>query len=571
MQAPTCLIVSDFNTSHLKATLTAGRQGPALHVREVDFGQVRPVLMNDAHPLWDPAPEVLVVWTRPESVSAAFAQVLCGMQATEHDVLEDVHQFLSTVIARLARCRTVIIPLWAVAPYRRGMGVSDWRQGGVARLLHAMNSALIERLADHPGVFLLSTDQILAEQVPGTADKFWYAAKIPFPASTCAAVGEQVHAARVAASGKSRKLLLLDLDDTLWGGIVGDVGSEGIRLGGHDPIGEAFRDFQLGVQALMRKGVAVGVISKNEESVALQAMDGHPEMVLRSDMLAGWRINWEDKARNITDLVNELNLGLDSVVFIDDNPAERGRVSEALPQVLVPDWPKDPLLYRFALERLKCFDTIRLTDEDRLRSASYAANRQRQRQHQAEGAQSGEVWNRSLDIRASLARLNAATCARAVQLLNKTNQFNLRTRRLTETEFSAWVQEPNRAVFTLNASDRFGDLGLIGLVSLELHGQEAQIEDMVLSCRAFGRSLENLLLSACVDVARRSGAKQLVAHCLPTPKNKPTQDFFALRSGWPEDPAVSGRHVWNVSAAMPHPDFITLLGQDIDACVLHCR
>lgn len=536
-------------------------------VREVDFGQVMPVLMDASHPLWSPTPDVLVVWTRPESISSAFGNLLNGLSVSEQDVRQETLQFVDLVAARLATCRTLLLPFWTVAPYRRGLGVSDWRKGGLGRMLHIMNDVLIEQLADHPGVFLVSTDQFLAQQVPGTADKFWYAAKTPFPATTYAAVSESIQTVLRTTAGRSRKLLLLDLDDTLWGGIVGDVGSDGIRLGGHDAIGEAYRDFQQGVLSLMRKGVAIGVISKNEESVALQAIDGHPEMLIRSSMLAGWRINWHDKAQNITELVSELNLGMDSVVFVDDNPAERGRVSEALPQVLVPEWPKDPTLYRHALERLSCFDAAKLTDDDRLRSSAYVANRLRNQE--VAGAQSGENWTRSLDIRATLARVNPSTQTRAAQLLNKTNQFNLRTRRLTEGEMVAWLDKPHRAMFTLNASDRFGDLGLIGLVSVELDGSEVRIEDMVLSCRAFGRSLENLMLCACAEVAKRSGAQRVLAHCLPTAKNKPTQEFLTQRSAWREEPMASGCHVWDANVALPRPEFITVDSQELDVCVLH--
>lgn len=566
MQAPNCLIISDFNTSNLKSNLSSGRAGPAMTVCEVDFGQVMPVLMDPFHPLWDPTPDILVVWTRPESVSSSFGRVLNGLPVADQDVLDEVTQFVDLLIARLQQSRTLMMPLWTVAPYRRGLGVSDFRRGGVGRLLHLMNGVLLERLADRPTVCLVSVEQILAQQVPGTADKFWYAAKTPFTMPVYGAISDSVHTVLHATAGRSRKLLLLDLDDTVWGGIVGDVGSEGVRLGGHDAVGEAYRDFQQGVMALMRKGVAVGVVSKNEESVALQAIDGHPEMLLRSSMLAGWRINWQDKASNIIDLVAELNLGMDAVVFIDDNPAERGRVSEVLPQVLVPDWPKDPMLYRHALERLSCFDTLQLTDEDRLRSGAYAANRQRKQGGSEEP--SGDAWVRSLEIQATLAPVTPATRARAAQLLNKTNQFNLRTRRMTESELVAWLDVTHRAMFTLSASDRFGDLGLIGLVSVELDGRDVRIEDMVLSCRAFGRSLENLMLSVCVDVARRSGAERVRAACIETEKNKPTRDFFAQRSGWQEDPMSTGHHVWDVSQALPFPDFITVNGQSLEACVL---
>jgi len=158
--------------------------------------------------------------------------------------------------------------------------------------------------------------------------------------------------------GKARKIVILDLDDTLWGGIVGDLGWRDLNLGGHDPVGEAFVDFQKTLKSLLNRGIILGIVSKNEESVALDALQNHPEMVLRPDDFAGWKINWSDKAMNIVELVAELNLGLDAVVFIDDNPVERACVKETLPDVLVPEWPEDRMLYKKALLDLDCFNSL---------------------------------------------------------------------------------------------------------------------------------------------------------------------------------------------------------------------
>src|SRR5207249_4608997 len=175
-----------------------------------------------------------------------------------------------------------------------------------------------------------------------------------------------------AIRGESRKLLVLDLDDTLWGGSVGEIGWQNIKLGGHDAVGEAYVDFQRVLKSLLNRGNLLAIVSKNQESVALAALENHPEMVLRPGDFAGWRINWRDKAENIVELVSELNVGLQSVVFIDDNPAERALVAEALPEVLVPQWPESPLLYSAALHDLRCFDRPCLTDEDLTRSQMYA-------------------------------------------------------------------------------------------------------------------------------------------------------------------------------------------------------
>jgi HAD superfamily phosphatase (TIGR01681 family) len=197
-------------------------------------------------------------------------------------------------------------------------------------------------------------------------------------------------------TGGARKLVILDLDDTLWGGVVGDIGWSNLRLGGHDPVGEAYRDFQLALKALTRRGILLAVASKNEERTALEAITSQPEMVLSLDDFAGWRINWNDKVQNIIALASDLNLGLEAAVFIDDNPAERARVREALPSLLVPEWPKSPLNYVAALGALDCFDAPFVSAEDRQRTAMYVSERKRKQLQ--DDVPSLETWLSILEL-----------------------------------------------------------------------------------------------------------------------------------------------------------------------------
>ena len=243
--------------------------------------------------------------------------------------------------------RSVFVPTWTQPSYERGLGLIDLREGGVARALHAMNHRLFEKLAAAGNVYVLDAERWMARVGKNAQPpKSWYIGKVPFHAEVFAEAARDIHAALGALAGRARKLLVLDLDDTMWGGIVGDVGWENLRLGGHDGTGEAFVDFQRAVKGLTRRGIVLAVVSKNEEATALEAIRKHPEMVVREEDLVAWRINWNDKAQNILEIVKELNLGLQSVVFIDDNPVERARVREALPEVLVPEWPEDKHLYR---------------------------------------------------------------------------------------------------------------------------------------------------------------------------------------------------------------------------------
>jgi FkbH-like protein len=433
--------------------------------------------------------------------------------------------------------------------------MSDARAGGATRTLTSLNLQLMEALESVPNVFVLDAQRWL----PGAArsshnPRGWYLGKVALPRGVMREAAADIRAAFVGLRGAAKKLLVLDLDDTLWGGIVGDAGWENLRLGGPDPQGESFADFQRAIKNLKRRGVVLALVSKNEESVALEAIRNHPEMVLKEDDFVGWRINWTDKARNISELTTELNLGLQSVVFIDDNPIERARVREALPEVFVPEWPEDKLLYASAFAQLRCFDAPAVSREDLERTRMYAEERKRDNLQKEVG--SIEEWLKSLQIKVRAEPLAASNLARATQLLNKTNQLNLSTRRLNEAELTAWAAGPNHKLWVVSVSDRFGDAGLTGIVSIEVEGSTARIVDYVLSCRVMGRKVEETLLHLAVTAAIDAGASRVDAVYLKTAKNKPCLTVFNA-SGFAADEGDVFR--WDASRAYALPEVIDLV------------
>jgi FkbH-like protein len=299
----------------------------------------------------------------------------------------------------------------------------------------------------------------------------------------------------------------------------------GSAPGGHDAIGEALRDFQLALKSLQQRGILLGIVSKNEESTVLEAIRSHPEMVLRLDDFAGWRINWRDKAENISELVSELNLGLQSVVFIDDNPVERDRVRRALGEVLVPDWPPTPLEFKAALQRLRCFDQAQISAEDRERSGMYATERKRKEVFANVG--SVNAWLQTLGTRVIVESVSRANLERVTQLLNKTNQMNLSTRRLMKEEIWDWAQQPENTFLMFRVVNKYGDYGLVGIGSLSLTaGAEATVTDFILSCRVMGRKVEETMLHVLSTRAKSSGAAKLRACYLPTSRNQPCLRFL---------------------------------------------
>ncbi len=463
--------------------------------------------------------------------------------------------FCNLVLKNAESYKTVFVPTWAVPPQQRALGMIDARQGGVTRALAAINLRLMERLESASNVFVLNAQRWI--EVAGRAaqqPKLWYLGKLPFHADVFAEAARDIKAALFGLSGGARKLLVLDLDDTVWGGIVGDAGWENLRLGGHDSVGEAFVDFQRTAKNLKRRGVVLAIASKNTESVALEAIRSHPEMVLKEDDFVAWRINWQDKARNIAEIASELNLGLQSVVFIDDNPVERARVREALPEVFVPEWPDDKLLYASTLSALRCFDAPSLSKEDLERTELYTAERKREASRVEVG--SIDDWLKSLEIVVHVSPVNANNLARTIQLLNKTNQLNLSTRRYTEAELTAWLASPDHDLWTVSVSDRFGDAGLTGIVGVEYESDLANVSDFVLSCRVMGRKVEETLLYLAVSAARRRGLRRVRARYLPTKKNSPTLEFLR-RSGFQ---AEGNDFLWDASHEYVCPEVIRLTG-----------
>jgi FkbH-like protein len=282
-------------------------------------------------------------------------------------------------------------------------------------------------------------------------------------------------------------------------------------------------------------------------------------MVLRLDDFSGWRINWEDKAANLRSLVAELNLGLQSTVFIDDNPIERSRIRAALPEVMVPEWPEDKLLYRQVLQSLTCFDAPAITEEDLGRTRLYAA--QRERAAARDEAQSFDDWLRSLETKVVVERVSAANLPRTAQLLNKTNQMNLSTRRMTEKELLAWSEAASHRVWAFRVQDKFGDSGLTGIASIQLDGEKGTIVDFVLSCRVMGRRVEEAMLNFLGDAAGKMGARQLGATYIPTSKNKVCLAFWQERSGF-EAEADGRTFQRNLAKPLPAPEGILLVGAE---------
>jgi FkbH-like protein len=558
------LLISDFNLNNFAGYLRNAPDAKDWDVVVAPLGQVVQTLGDLPQTRGAKCEDSVFVWTRPEAVLPAISSLLQGLEGDDSALDAEVDDFARSLLHAADATAAVLVTTWVIPDYRLGSGTEGWRAGfGVRRLLARANLRLADAVGMAPNVFILPAESWMQAGGTGAFNaRLWYSAKIPWSNEVLKSAASDVALALKMLRGGSRKLIVLDLDDTLWGGIVGDVGWEGLVLGGHDPEGEALVDFQNALKTLSRRGVALGILSKNTEATALDAIRRHPEMVLREEDFAGWRINWSDKAQNLADLVKELNLGLDSVVFIDDNPVERARVREAFPQVLVPDWPLDKRLYPQALADLRCFGGMGETEEDRRRSRMYAE--QRKRNHVKESAGSVEGWLERLEQVVTAGPVDRSNRARVVQLLNKTNQMNLSTRRLSEAEFDSWAAQTTRRAWALRVADRFGDSGLTGVLSVEVEGAECRIIDFVLSCRVMGRKVEEIMLKLACEWARRIGAETVIALYQPTARNQPCLELLR-KSGFEERREKC--FVWQPSIPYPAPEAVKFVSTDEETII----
>jgi FkbH-like protein len=347
--------------------------------------------------------------------------------------------------------------------------------------------------------------------------RHWHASKLSFNPEMTPVYADVVARTIAAVRGKSRKCLVLDLDNTLWGGVIGDDGVEGIDIGQGSATGEAFLAIQRMALELRDRGVVLAVCSKNELEVAKTPFAQHPEMLLREDHIAVFQANWTDKAANLKLIAETLNIGVDALVFLDDNPAERMQVRRELPQVAVPELPDDPALYPRTLAAAGYFEAVAFSDEDRERAAFYQANALRTAALQASTDFDGYL--RSLNMTCTIAPIDAVSRPRVAQLINKSNQFNLTTHRYSEREIADLQDDPTKHAIQIRLTDCFGDNGIISVIIANVGPEAWEIDTWLMSCRVLGRKVEEAALAHLAVAARKANARYLVGRYIPSPKN----------------------------------------------------
>jgi FkbH-like protein len=399
--------------------------------------------------------------------------------------------------------------------------------GNLRGIIDEVNRAIAESIRGTQDVLLdvagLAATVGLAEW---HSPEQWNMAKLPFSSGYLPLYADHVTRTVAALRGKSRRCLIMDLDNTLWGGVIGDDGLEGIQLAQGDAVGEAYLSVQRYALSLRERGVVLAVSSKNDDEVARSPFREHPEMLLREEHIAVLQANWNDKATNIKAIADELSLGLDSMVFLDDNPVERGIVRQFLPQVAVPELPSDPALFVRTLSAAGYFEAVAFSNEDMTRADFYQDNARRvalQRQY-------GDVdgYLASLQMVVTFQPFDETGRARISQLINKSNQYNLTTRRYTEAEVAAAEHDPNCFTLQVRLADCFGDNGMISVVICKLARQGLwELDTWLMSCRVLGRRVESMVLQEVLSHARNGGVHKLIGKFIPSGRNQLVEGHYA--------------------------------------------
>jgi FkbH-like protein len=369
--------------------------------------------------------------------------------------------------------------------------------------------------------------EFLASRVGGMTardERSWFESKQPCSSALLVELAREATYLILSLKRAPKKVLVLDLDNTLWGGVVADDGLEGIELGDTSPRGEAFKAFQKYIASLKQRGVLLAVCSKNDHAKAAEPFEKHPDMVLKMEDMVCFKANWEPKSENIRAMAPELNLGLDSFVFVDDNPAEIEIVRQFAPEVTTILLGPDPSDYVAQLADCRLFEPRSITSEDAERTNQYRSDAQRKALEASVTDMASYL--ESLQMGAVINEFTPVDVPRLSQLINKSNQFNLTTRRRSEAEVVAVMNDPEYAAYSMRLKDRFGDHGLISIVIGKKSGNTMQIDTWLMSCRVLKRQVEEEVLNEIVRLAKVRGCTRLEGIYLPTPKNEMVRDFY---------------------------------------------
>jgi FkbH-like protein len=559
------------------------RAGLAAELYQGGYDQYTQEILNPASGLYDFKPEIVILAVQPSRFFPNIASSTLGMskeqiQAEIENGFLTVQNLLDTFTQRSS---AMVLFHNMPLPDYPALGTYDWRdENGQIVTFYQINQRLAELIRSrYKNVYIVDEDKVQArtgkERV--TDPRFLFHARMLYGEAVLPALTQEYLRYIKPYKAVGRKCIVLDLDNTLWGGVVGEDGMSGIKVGSEAP-GNAFGAFQKELLKLSQRGILLAISSKNNPEDAEAVFNDHPDMVLRLNHFAARRINWQPKEQNIKELAKELNIGLDSLVFLDDNPVERAKVRAELPMVLVPEMPTDPAYYLRTLQALDVFDPLALTEEDRQRNQMYADQRARQDFEEElstkQNSGSLEDYLQALEMVVEIDYCNDLSLPRIAQLTGKTNQFNTTTIRRSEAQISELLAKGYQ-VYTARVLDKFGDNGLTAVAIVAPTETRdgimvREIDTFLMSCRVLGRGVETALLAFIAGEAQANGATRLDGWFIPTAKNAPAQDCyerhnFALADQ--KDQKEDGSKLWQFDLSAKQLDVPAWLSVKVPAQV----
>jgi FkbH-like protein len=483
-------------------------------------------VMFESLDLWKFKPDIVFVHTNWRNVSQ-FPEVLASDSEVDQLVQREANRFagfwdkIHTGLGALTIQNNFDLPRF------RPLGNLDSSAGfGKVRFLQRMNEEFVRYAKTHVR-FLINDIFYLSAQV-GLAEwsdyQYWYSYHMAVSPLAAVAIAKSVASLIKSVYGKARKCLVLDLDNTLWGGVIGDDGVQNIMLGRDNPLGEAYSAFQHSVKDLQRRGILLAVCSKNDLENAKEGFT-HPDSILKVSDFSSFKANWKPKFENIREIASELNIGLDSLVFVDDNPAEREIVSAQLPTVAVPDVGSDVSVFAEILEHEGYFEPVKIVQDDLERAVYYHGNQQRAAS-EATFATYGDFLA-SLNMTAEIRPFAPVYLERITQLINKSNQFNLTTRRYTVAEVESISRDRQYVTLYGRLADKFGDNGLVSVIIASIQGDTAEVDLWLMSCRVLKREMENSMFDALVESCMKRGIPKIVGVYIPSKKNGMVAKHYA--------------------------------------------
>ncbi len=518
-------ILGNCATQHLAKAIKgyAYEEKIALHVFDADYNQIDAQVMDNNSELYQMTPDFTLFWLCTEKLYEAFCQ-----STNRSDFANQIIMYLEGYWNRVnQQYKTTILQFNFTQIDDRIFGnYGNKTQDSFLFQIRKLNYLLMEKCTQYKNVFIIDIEYL--QQIYGEdgikENKMYYIAKMPLSTKILPEVAKQTIDVIKAMKGKMKKCVILDLDNTLWGGVIGDDGLENIQIG-ELGLGHAFSEFQMWLKELQKRGIILAVCSKNEEVVAKEPFLHHPEMVLHMEDIAMFVANWEDKASNIKRIQETLNIGMDSIVFFDDNPFERNLVKSMIPDITVPDLPEDPSQYLEYVKSLNLFETAVYSETDKNRTKQYQeeigrVNLQKQFSSYSE-------YLESLEMVAEAKPFDKFHFSRIAQLTQRSNQFNLRTIRYTEQEIEQLAKEKEHLTLYFTLKDKFGDYGLISVVVLDKQPENTLfISEWLMSCRVLKRGMEEFILDEIIRTAEENGFKKVIGEYIRTPKNNMVSELY---------------------------------------------